>query len=372
MTYFQKALTTAKTMANVQLDEQLQAGRFVTLIGRVADGGISIVGGAPVTEAQALEICCHYDERKLLPANDAVEFLATAMALGDLVPNTTGETKPDDKAVIRHTCVVSNDNEGRLLIAPSNTTAAVVVNATPKSADVTALLTQPGYWRMHQDGVKKLGDALKNPVTRRLATLTVNDKSDDVGEQLLHSPWAWTARNNLVNTEDQLRWLPLEAENKDKPLDIDGFKPVVTATVSRAQILNMEGKNVWRHGKPEKNTENNAPHDKPGKGARASTITFTATSITATANSGQDEMACISTTKAVVTISVAAATFRDLIKQLHRQAADEYMFKADPQGALSVSFETQHGHYEIYLPTWKEKGGLETRRFVPLQIHKAA
>ncbi|WP_203074829.1 hypothetical protein [Falsiroseomonas ponticola] len=240
--HFRNVVASAGALATLPLNQPRETNSLVALIGRVGKDGVTVISEVGMPVDKLLDLCVAQRDQTLLPGDAGCEFLATALAAGKLVEDGNRVSKGGEiKKITRELSILANPNGGRLVISALNTNVSVVVHATPKQA-TSGLLRQPGWWKLEHEQVAPLEQRLEDGIARKMVTLRMDDTPREVGANLLPSPFAWETTSGPLATKGDTTatlvhpWLAM-SPHEIRPLDIEGFSPAGTVTLSRNDLL---------------------------------------------------------------------------------------------------------------------------------------
>jgi hypothetical protein len=364
---FLNTVKEAASLQDVQLKTGYAADSLVTLIGRVGSNGISILSHHALDAGEALTLCVRHPENTLLPTNAGIEFVATALSIGELVDESksAGQHAETD-AVTRELSAIADDKGVKLVISAMNSKVSVVVHAEPRDSAAKALLSQPGHWKMLAEHRKALTAIVSDPFKRKQRNIEMSNTASKVGDNLLHSPWAWNcvlarcskAEDNSVSSS--YPWLGM-SPYETTPLNIDRFQASCVVTVTHDELVKLINGKIgnWLDPKTKKTD---------GKKAAVATLTIAKSQIKVASTQGEDLVDCQVIAKGPVELKFRPQMLAKVLNKVAEFGATSYRFEPDINGALLVSFEDRHGCYSIYLPSCNDDAQLESWLFKKIRV----
>ena len=350
--HFSATLSQAEAVTNLNWNGPVKVGDYIAFIGRADPNGVAVLGGVNVPADAIFDLAVNFGESNLLPVDDATEFVATALGLGELVIEDSKAKTP----VQRHLAMIVNDAP-YLLLSSLDAKANIVVRAKPVAPKARTLFAAPGHWQVFENNVKELATAVADPVVRKTVTTHGNKEEIDVGDDFVPSPFGWDTANKAIGTKTESRWINLSAVG-NLPLDVDGFKVDSTGIVQRAELTKLTAAGTIGDVDVLKAT---------GK-AKVCAVKLGKGTLEVANDAVGGVIACTNAAANIVELKVLSAMMHHLVHKLLSVSAMQFEFKADKNGALAVSFATAQGCFEVYLPTCDADGKLETRRFVTLSV----
>ena len=364
--HFRNVVAGAGALATLPLRQTREQNSLVALIGRVDDNGVTVISEVGMPAEKVLDLCVAHGDQTLLPGDAGCEFLATALAVGKLVEEGNRISKGGDtKEITRELSMLANTDGGRLVISALNTTVSVVVHATPKQV-ASGLLPRPGWWKLVHEEVAALEQRLENGVARKMVKLRVDETLREVGANLLPSPFAWETHGGPPATKGNAaatlvhHWLEMSPRELT-PLDIEGFSPAGTVTLSRDDLRALA------NGRIGKWTSNKTKVAGDKKSALA-TVTISRSELKVESVEEPDVVACRGHMTGTVSLRFRPRMLAKAIAALAALDATNVQLSPDLRGALRMGFEDAHGSYAIYLPACDEDGALETARFCKIAV----
>jgi hypothetical protein len=269
------------------------------------------------------------------------------------------------KGITRELSMLANTNSGRLVISALNASVSVVVHATPKQA-ASSLLSQPGWWKLNHEEIGRLEQRLEDGIARKMVTLRVDDTVREVGDYLLPSRFAWETTSGPLATKGDAAatllhpWLAM-SPREDTPLDVEGFSPLGTVTLSREGLLLLtKGKILnWL------NHNTKAAGDKK---SGLATVTISRSVLKVESVQEPDEVPCHGNIRGTVSLKFRPRTLAKAIATLAELGTGDVQLSPDQRGALRMRFEDAHGSYDIFLPACDDEGAPEKARFCKIAV----
>lgn len=358
--HFRKVVDTADGLATLPFHRKREPDSLVALIGRVGKDGVTVISEVSMPVERVLDLCVDHRDQTLLPGDAGCEFVATALAAGALVED--GKTTQ----VTRELSMLANSDSRRLVISALNTDVSVVVRATPK-ATACELMPQPGFWKLDRDEVKQLGTRLEHAVVRKMVTLSADNTARTVGDRLLTSAFAWKTTSGPLATKGdpaavcEHRWLAM-SPHEATPLDIEGFFPAGTVTLSRAELLRLVA------GKIGNWTTCKSPKAAGEKKPALAEVTISRSVLKVRSAQGEDEVSVSGSIRGAVSLMFRPRMLADAIAKLAELCTGDVQLSPDQRGALGMGFEDAHGSYDIFLPACDDDGALKTVRFANIIV----
>ena len=365
--HLRQAISAADGLGVIKLEREHAQNSFVALIGRVGPDGITIVSDIGMPVADLLHLCVQHDTN-LLPGDAASEFVATALAAGELVEESKRLGKDGATVeVTRELTILSDINGATLIVSPLNTEVSIVVHAEPKGPAASALLSKHGNWRLHHPDLAKLTERLSNDIERKLMTTTPNEEKREVGENSLTSELAWVSTNGLLPAKGDAAatvghaWLSM-SPYEPTPLDIEGFTPLGCVDLSRDELTKLVQGRIGKWATEKQGSKID------GKLAAFPTVVISKSEIKVGTTQGHDVAMCTGYVKKKFERKFRPRMLAKLLHKLADLGADTYKFEPDDRGVLRASFENKHGRYSIYLPACDKDGALEKARFCQIRV----
>lgn len=368
--YFSDVASKADGIAVPDIAAELVGDGLYTLIARKDANGMTVISEFAVPTEEALRLCVQYNDNKLLPGDARAEFAATALLAGELIEEGKRTVKGGESVVVcRALTLLAEPDASTMIVSAANAEASVVVRATPKLAAST-LFAEHGLWQMHQPDFKNLQERLSDAEERKMVTLEANEDEREIGEDLLLSKLAWITTNGpLKNKGDENgvathAWLPMWSSNP-APLDVEGFAPAGTVTVTRDELHKLaKGKiGAWSITKEDSKVVNKLKN-------RVEMVVSKST-VTISTHAGDDKVVCNGQMKGTAKLFFRPRMLSKLITKLAEMKVGDIKLSPDVRGALCVSFENDHGFYEVYMPSCNEDGHLLTTRFHKIRVADA-
>lgn len=364
--HFRNVVASASALATLPLQQLREPNSLVALIGRVGEDGVTVISEVGMPVEKLLDLCVAQRDQTLLPGDAGCEFLATALVAGKLVEEGKRVMKGGEtKEITRELSMLANTDGSRLVISAVNTPVSVVVHATPKRA-AGDLLPRPGWWKLDHADVGRLEQRLEDGFARKMVTLRVDDTPREVGANLLPSPFAWETTSSPLAAKGTAAatllhpWLAM-SPREVTPLDIDGFSPSGTVTLTREDLLALS------KGRISNWLANNTKGAGDKKSARA-TVTISRSELSVESVEVADVVPCGGSMKGTVTLNFRPPMLAKAIATLAGLDVDGVQLSPDPRGALRMRFEDAHGTYDIFLPACDEDGALEKARFCEIAV----
>ena len=366
--YFGSKVADAAPMAEINAAsitglDQGGYGDVVLLVARKGANTIDIITELAVDTEELLDLCVKHHDQRLLATNPATEFVWAALAAGALVDD--GTLYGGDKNAVPSLSIVGDDGGAKLVVSSRNAKMGVVVHAVPKAGVKLAL--PMGQYSLYHEHMQPLRQCLQNPIVRKLLVLDERRAEKDVGDDHLRTDYGWRVTQpqllvnaNACSTSMDHAWVPMSPYG-DNALDIDGFKPAGTVTLSRDELLRLHTDvlDKWKGG------GKTAAVDLKAKALV--TLVYGKTTLTVTTTNSKHEIVCTGTTQAV-TQYCRPRQLAELVAILLELRVDMVTLSPDKRGVMRVAFGTAYGTYSIYLPTADSKGKFDDARFAPINV----
>jgi uncharacterized protein with PIN domain len=368
--HFNDVVATADSLGIFALEHKHEQNGLVALIGRVGTDGISIISELLLSTDEVLRLCVEHNDQKLLPGDAGSEFVAIALAAGELVEESTRAMKDGDAIKIsREISILADEDGAKLVLSALNADSSVVVHAVPKVEAARALLAKQGFWKLHNTQV--LPSCLGDGIERKMVALSLSEAERTVGDNMLTSAFAWVSTNkakaalNMADAVMDHPWLQMSPYQAN-PIDIEGFTGAGNLIITHSELMKLVQGNIgnWKAEKQGSSAD--------AKKAAQAKVTFSKTTIHVDSTKGVDEADCSGSIKGKVTLTFRPRILAKALRKLADFAAENYEFSPDELGALRCSFETAYGRYSIYLPTCDKDGALEKRRFAAIRVTEDA
>ena len=352
----------APAKASFNMDVKHAPQGFVTLLARLVNGNVEVVGELPFDEAQLDKIVGEFNDEVLFPTNDRSEFVARVLALGELVGEGEKSSKKRDGLKAgealkseRVLALLPDVKAGvQLLVSAVNADACVVVKATPNVAMVgLGAVNSPVV--LAGDKYRELGKIIRNRANRRLVDIVHHVEAGNI---------TWVAGNSALiakNRENGRRSFNFDDVSvlQDKPLDVEMFKAQFAVKVTSSDFCKLYAERL-------KEWSEKTNGDKAKK---LMSLTFNDGSM-AYKVAGQDEH--VTTVAGAcpgrVSLSFRPRDLHDLVKVLAAANADAFDVLGDEGGLFRVKWSDSHGAYEVNIPTATTDGRLESRRLVKVRV----
>jgi hypothetical protein len=364
--HFRNVVASANGLTTLPLQHTRELKSLVALIGRVGDNGVTVISEVGLSVEEALDLCVTQRDQMLLPGDPRCEFLATALAAGKLVEEGKRVSKGGEiKGITRELSMLANTNSGRLVISALNTPVSVVVHATPKQA-VSDLLPQPGYWKLDHKDIKLLEKRLEEGIARKMVTLRVDDIKREVTDDLLPSPFAWETEDGPLATKGDAAatllhpWLAM-SPHETTPLDVDGFSPGRTVTLTREDLLALAKGKIT-------NWLNHHTKAAGEKKSALATVTISQSELKVESVEEPDVVPCRGSMTGTVSLKFRPRMLAKAIATLAALDTGNVRLSPDQRGVLRLRFEDVLGIYDIFLPACDEEGALEKARFCKIAV----
>ena len=355
------AVISAPAKGVVALDDAVPVNGLVTLIGRVVNGQVEVVGQLPSSEAEINAALLQIRDGSLLPTHAASDFVARTLALGQIVQEGAKTAKTTDGLVAgkllketRAISLVPHATAGlQVVISGLYGSASVIVKATPNAERVKlGTITSPVMLPHTQHAA--LASVVGTHIDRLLVDITPT--ADQSGFVWQSSDRALAAKNrdNAVKVfgfDDM-------ASMETKPLDVDGFKPQFTVSVTAADLkaLYDSSLEVWAEDKAS------------NKSTKLMQLGFGTGKVTYTLD-GKSPFAF--PFKGLVggshSLQFRPRDLVDCVKALLATEATMFELKGDTGGMLGISFADANGTYEVFMPTATADRTLNPKRVEPMR-----
>lgn len=360
-----KAVNKAPAKATFEMDIQGASHNIVTLLGRVINGKVEVVGQLPIAEDAVDATVAKFCDAEALPTDTTADFLAKVIDLGKLVAegSKTAKTTDDQKGGVplkaeRALTVVPAGKSGvQLVVSARYASASVIVKAVPTAKQVKlGASTSPVALSAEDQAV--LAKAIAEQKDRRLVTVTPMAKAKVLTWVATDRALAAKSRANAVKSF-AFKNVAMQA---DKPLDVDGFKPQVAVVLAAKELRDLDEKRlaVWR--------KDNAAD----KSKRKMKLTF-AKGILSYDIDGDKPLSI--KTKGSMS-GVHALNFRprelcNVVAKLLATGAQSFDVQADASGMLRFGWSDKLGSYEVYLPTVTADNTLNPKRVEQMRCSDA-
>ena len=359
------AVISAPAKGVVALDDAAPTHGLVTLIGRVVDGNIEVVGQLPSSEAEINAALLQIRDEALLPTHAASDFVARTLALGQVVQEGGKTAKTTDGLAAgkllketRAVSLVPHATAGvQVVISGLYGSASVIVKATPNAERVKlGTITSPVMLPHAQHA--PLAAVVEKHIDRLLVDIT--PIADQTGFKWQSTDRALAAKNrdNAVKVfgfDDM-------ASMDTKPLDVDGFKPQFTVSVTAADLKALYDSKfeAWDSDKAS------------NKSTKLMQLGFGTGKVTYTLD-GKAPFAF--PFKGLVggthSLQFRPRDLVDLVTALLATDAPAFDLKGDTGGMLGVSFADANGTYEVFMPTATADRTLNPKRVEPMRCEVA-
>jgi hypothetical protein len=364
--HFRDVVARADALTTLPLQRTRELNSLVVLIGRVGDNSVNVISEVGMPVEQVLDLCVAHGDEMLLPGDASCEFLATALAAGKLVEEGNRASKGGEiKKITRELSMLANTDGSRLVISALNTAVSVVVHATPKQA-VSGLLPRTGWWKLNHADVEQLEQRLEDGIARKMVTLRVNATPREVTENLLPSPFAWETRSGPLATEGDAAatllhpWLKM-SPREDNPLDVEGFSPLGTVTLTQEDLLALAKGRIA-------NWLTSNTRSAGDKKSALATVTISRSEVKVESIEEPDVVPCQGNVRGTVSLRFRPRMLAKAFATLAELGTGYVQLSPDQRGALRMSFEDIRGSYNIFLPACDEEGALEKARFCKIAV----
>lgn len=360
-----EAIKKAPAKATFAMEIEGAPQGIVALLGRIVDGKVEVVGQLPVAEAEVDATVAKFCDAEALPTDASADFLAKVIDLGQLVAQGGKTAKTTDgkkggvalKAERALTAVAAEKGGLQLVVSARYASSSVIVKAVPTAKQVklggvtTAVSLSP-----EQQAV--LAKSIASHEDRRLVAVAAKQKAKVL-------TWVTTDRalasKSRANAVQDYGFAPV-ASQAEKPLDVDGFKPQVSVTISAKDIRDLDEKRLanWRKDKAADKTKRN--------------MKLTFAKGTLTYDIDKDKPLSVKTKGSIS--GVHALNFRprdicDVVAKLLASGAQSFDVQADASGMLRFSWSDKLGNYEVYLPTVTADNTLNPKRVEQMRCEEA-
>lgn len=360
-----EAIKKAPAKATFAMEIEGAPQGIVALLGRVVDGKVEVVGQLPVAEAEVDATVAKFCDAEAMPTDASADFLAKVIDLGQLVAQGGKTAKTTDgkkggvalKAERALTAVAAEKGGLQLVVSARYASSSVIVKATPTAKQVklggvtTAVSLSP-----EQQAV--LAKSIASHEDRRLVAVAAKQKAKVLTWVTTDRALATKSRANAVQ---DYGFAPV-ASQAEKPLDVDGFKPQVSVTISAKDIRDLDEKRLanWRKDKAADKTKRN--------------MKLTFAKGTLTYDIDKDKPLSVKTKGSIS--GVHALNFRprdicDVVAKLLASGAQSFDVQADASGMLRFSWSDKLGNYEVYLPTVTADNTLNPKRVEQMRCEEA-
>lgn len=360
-----EAIKKAPAKATFTMDVEGAPQGIVALLGRIVDGKVEVVGQLPVAEGEVDATVAKFCDAKALPTDASADFLAKVIDLGQLVAQGSKTAKTTDgkkggvalKAERALTAVATDKGGLQLVVSARYASSSVIVKATPtaKLVKLGAVTTAVSLSPEQQAALAK---SIISHEDRRLVALTAKPKAKVLTWVTTDRALAAKSRANAVKDYG----FEEVANQPEKPLDVDGFKPEVSVTVSVNSLRELNEKRlaVWRKDNAADKTKRNMK------------LTFAKGQLTYVID--KDDPLSIKTKGSMS--GVHALNFRprdicDVVAKLLATGAPSFDVHADASGMLRFGWSDKLGNYEVYLPTVTSDNTLNPKRVEQMRCAEA-
>jgi hypothetical protein len=368
LTHFRKMVEDVEGVLVPDVDGSAVTNDLVTLIARKEGNGLAIISKLAIPAEEVLRLCVHYKDDKLLPGDPCAEFVATALAAGELVEEGNRPAKDGDSVKIQRAfSLVADEAASKLVVSALGPDLSVVIHAKPNN-EVMALFPKQGYWMLDPaTGSKLLQKRLADAAERKMVTLQADTNEREVGDSCLISDLAWITTNEplQINGDSEAvqvhPWLPMSPISQT-PVDVDAFSPSGTLTVVPAELAKLLKGHIgkWASVKTDSKVAI--------KAANTVKVAFSKSKITVCTNAGDDVALCTGTMKKSATLHFRPRMLSKLIGKLGTLNVRDVKFAPDERGALQVTFDDDNGSYAIYVPSCKADGTALPARFTTIRV----
>jgi hypothetical protein len=358
------ALKTAPSKATFAMDVAHAPGGIIALLGRVVDGKVEVVGQLPVAEDEVDATVAKFCDAEALPTDASADFLANVIELGELVAEggKTAKTTDGKKGGValkaeRALSVMPAGKGGiQLVMSARHASASIIVKALPTSKQVKLGSVTSPVCLASEDQVA-LAKLISAPEDRRLVTVAPKAKSKALAWAATDSALAAKSRANAVSTFkfDEV------ANQAEKPLDVDGFKPQVSVVITSEGLRALdEGRLApWRKDKAADKTKR---HVKLTFGNGKMTYDIEKDQPLSVKVKGGMSGACA--------LNFRPRDICDVVAKLLATGAQSFELQADAGGMLRFSWADKLGGYEVYLPTVTNDKTLNPKRIEPMRCEE--
>ena len=300
-----------------------------------------------------------------MPTHAASDFVARTLALGQIVQEGAKAAKTTDGLVAgkllketRAVSLVPHATAGlQFVISGLYGSASLIVKATPNTDRVKlGTVTSPVMLPHAQHA--SLAALVETHIDRNLVDITPIAVQAGFVWQSTDRALAAKNRDNAVNVFD----FEDMASMGTKPLDVDGFKPQFTVSVTAADLKALfdSSLKVWESGMAS------------NKSTKLMQLGFGAGKVTHTLEGGSPYSIAI---KGMV-VGTHSLQFRprdlvDCVKALLATEATMFELKGDTGGMLGVTFSDANGTYDVFLPTATADRTLNPKRVEPMRCEVA-
>jgi hypothetical protein len=360
-----EAIKKAPAKATFTMDVEGAPQGIVALLGRIVDGKVEVVGQLPVAEDEVDATVAKFCDAEALPTDASADFLAKVIDLGQLVAQGGKTAKTTDgkkggvalKAERALTAVAAEKGGLQLVVSARYASSSVIIKATPtaKQVKLGAVTTAVSLSPEQQAGLAK---SIADREDRRLVAVAAKAKAKVLTWVTTDRALAAKSRADAVQDYS----FSSVASQAEKPLDVDGFKPQVSVTVSAMDLRELDEKRLtnWRKDKAADKTKRNMK------------LTFTEGQLTYDIE--KDEPLSVPTKGSMS--GVYALNFRprdicDVVEKLLATGAQSFDVQADASGMLRFGWSDKLGSYDVYLPTITAENTLNPKRIEQMRCVEA-
>lgn len=342
----------------------------VIMYGRYDNGTVSIIDELPLENSEIDGMLRKLNNKTLLPVDDATEFVARALSLGELIDaGKKTKHRVNKIAGAKHVqeysllSMVPDGGGSKLLISGCMTLASVVVHAKPSANIVQNLVQTQDYLYMRKPCRKTLTAKLHDRTERTLYSLSRDPAPVRNDGKASGSAMSWCLTNSALkdggrDTADGRLFWGYMAKDNYHPLDIepsyaDQFS--VTLTQSDVQKLFVEHLKQFKSVSPYK------------KGAQPMKLKFEAGKLTVIFKGQPDYVLPITASldKAYELI-MRPKDVCNLFAKLHQLGVSDVTLSGNISGVLKASFADQTGQYDVYLPICDDDLHLSPKSFAKI------
>lgn len=362
----QRAARQATSKGSFSLPASVHPQLLMALVLQDEDKGNIVTTFAP-SDAELSRLAPLFEAGLPIAIKPEVACISTALALGEIVPEgrSTNISKDSTKAGEKYNeervvlaCSMPN-GKTRFLVTARYVDAAPIIQVTPNS---TLKFGSPeGIQLMPSAKMSSLTKKLK--LRRNLSFLDLQVPVPVAPEDIApgSGKYTWTVTNSALakavkpGAIEQIVWKDISPDTH-RPLDIDGFKPGFSVTVSASALLSLYEAHlsIWE--------------PKSTSGNKAATLLFARGSIIYQIEGGKNHMLeCSDELHAAASLQFRPKDLQLILNKLLATKQAEFALSIDDAGMMSVAWQTQYAKYEIFLPTTTGEGLLEKRFGRPIR-----
>jgi hypothetical protein len=365
-----QGLKTVQAIGDVPLQSEKSLGAPILLLGRYMGGKVEIVGEASMTDADLDRAVNNYAGIGALPIEPEAEFVGRVLDLGliveegqegsDTYDGTSSGTKVKSQRVMS---LLVEQEQPKFVMSARDAESGIIVHAVP--SDPKNLVAANQNVQLTNKQLRRVSEMLSNEARRRLVSLSATSQPKTASGKPSESPMAWKAVNIALvkanrQSEDegeQITWASM-ANVRERALDIDGFRPNATFTLSKSEVEAVFASVLkpWVDSKDGK------------KGRKTLRLSLTQQDVSFSLPDLGEHTATTSVKVAGnLSVNFRIKDIVALVKKLRDQKPDNFQFAIDDGGLMAVSWKDDVGAYAIHIPTVGKDSKLQSRRVAPMR-----